>query len=80
MATYQEQLERYRAAREAKEKAEAERKARMLSPEQIKNWRGVLFRIVGPYAHIMPDEMVQEFKDRFAQQLGDEPHGDNSRE
>lgn len=80
MATYQEQLDKLRQQREAKEKAEAERLAGQLSPKQMKNWREVLVRIVGPYALIMPEAMVQEFRDRFNASLkgsrsGDEQEG-----
>ena len=64
MATYQQQLERLRYQREAREKAEAERKANQLTPEQIKHWRLVLCRIVGPGAMLIPDATVQEFRDR----------------
>ena len=69
MATYQEQLARRKAEREAKEKLEAERKARALSPEQIENWRKALTEIVGPFALVMPESMVQEFRDLIQQRL-----------
>lgn len=36
-----------------------------LTPEQIQNWRMVLCGMIGPYALIMPAEMVQEWKDKF---------------
>lgn len=72
MATYQEQLDRLRQQREAREKAEAERKALEMTPDQITNWRGILRHMVGPYALIMPDSMVQEFRDRFQDRINDE--------
>lgn len=72
MATYQEQLDRLRREREAKEKAEAERLAKLMTPEQIKNFRGVLAHMVGPYAYIMPDAMVEEFRDRIQDRINAE--------
>jgi hypothetical protein len=73
MATYQEQLERLRREREAKEKAEAERLAKQMTPEQIKNWRGILMNMgLGPYALIMPEEMVQEIRDRIQDRINAE--------
>jgi sugar-specific transcriptional regulator TrmB len=69
MATYQEQLERLRKRREEKERADAEREAQKLSPEQVANWRQVLLRVVGPYALIMPEAMVQEFRDRIQERV-----------
>jgi len=39
-----------------------------LTPEQIKNWRNVLFGIIGPYANLMPDEDVQAFRDKMQSQ------------
>lgn len=36
-----------------------------LTPEQIENWRQVLCILIGPYALIMPDEMVQDVKDKL---------------
>lgn len=69
MATYQEQLERLRREREAREKADAENKARQMTPEQIKNWREVLVRVVGPFAYVMPETMVREFRDRIQRDI-----------
>ena len=63
MATYQEQLERMRIEREAKEKIEAERKASQLSPDQVSHWRLVLANMGIPFAMSMPVEMVQRFRD-----------------
>ena len=63
MATYQEQLAKTRALKEAKAKAEAEEKARQLTPEQVEHWRGVLAHMGIPFARSMPVEMVQRFKD-----------------
>lgn len=34
-----------------------------LTPEQIENWRNVIFRMIGPYAFYMPKEDVQKFRD-----------------
>jgi len=36
-----------------------------LSPEQIKNWRRVMFGMFGAYALIMPDVEVQRFRDKM---------------
>ena len=36
-----------------------------LTDEQIKNWRKVLFAMVGPYALIMPEENVQKLHDKM---------------
>jgi len=40
-----------------------------LSPEQIENWRNVLVSFVGPYALIMPEEQINEFRDRFQSKI-----------
>ena len=36
-----------------------------MTPEQIKNWREILCVMLGPYALIMPEEMVYKFRDKF---------------
>ena len=78
MATYQEQIERRRIEREAKEKAEAERLARQLSPEQIKNWRQVLaLTPIGPAAYIIPSDLVQAIYEKFQRELSSD--GDQER-
>ncbi len=60
MATYQEQIERRRLEKEAKEKAEA---AAKLSPDQASHWRLVLANMGVPFAMSMPIELVQRFRD-----------------
>lgn len=40
-----------------------------LTPEQIKNWRGVLSMTIGPYAHLMPDADVQKYRDRLQSKI-----------
>lgn len=60
MATYQEQIEKRRLEREAKEKAEA---ASKLSPDQVAHWRLVLANMGIPFAMSMPVDMVQRFRD-----------------
>lgn len=40
-----------------------------LTPIQIKNWRQVLCTLIGPYALIMPVEMVQACKDKLQAQV-----------
>ena len=70
MATYQEQLDRLRKQRGAKEKVEEERKANALSHEQIKNWRNALaLTPIGIAAYYLPDEMIQALRDKFNQEL-----------
>ena len=75
MATYQEQIERRRLEREAKEKDAAERKA-LLSSDQVSNWRLVLLNMGIPLAMSMPESMVQQFRDniqaRINREFGDE--------
>ena len=34
-----------------------------LNPEQIDNWRKVLFGMIGPYALMMPAEDIQKYRD-----------------
>lgn len=34
-----------------------------LTPEQIKNWRHVLAATIGPFALVMPDDLIQRFCD-----------------
>lgn len=36
-----------------------------MTAEQIKNWREVFCGMLGPYALIMPEEMVIKFRDKF---------------
>lgn len=84
MATYQEQLARRVAEREAREKAEAERKAAQMSPDQIANWRIVLRNMGIPFASVMPDATVQRFRDAFQArinaELPDAAHGNSKGE
>lgn len=40
-----------------------------LTPVQIENWRMVLCGMIGPYALIMPAEMVQAYKDKLQAQV-----------
>ena len=40
-----------------------------MTPEQIENWRSVLCGMIGPYALIMPAEMVQAIKDKIQSQV-----------
>ena len=42
-----------------------------LTPEQIKNWRQVLVGMIGPYAMIMPDEMVQKLRDKMQKEVNE---------
>ena len=66
MATYQEQIERRRLEREAKEKAEA------LNASQVDNWRIVLANMGIPFARSMPAEMVQRFRDALQAKINAE--------
>lgn len=36
-----------------------------LTPVQIENWRQVLCILIGPFALIMPAEMIQEYRDKL---------------
>lgn len=36
-----------------------------LTPEQIKNWRSVLYGMFGPYALIMPENQINQFRDKY---------------
>lgn len=69
MATYQEQIAKRAQERAEREKAEAERQAAMLSPEQVLYWRIVLSNMGIPFAMSMPDQIVQKFKDRIQERL-----------
>ena len=40
-----------------------------LTPEQIKHWRGVLLRMLGPYALIMPEADIQEMRTKFQEMV-----------
>jgi len=40
-----------------------------LTEEQLKNWRQILFGIVGMYAFIMPDGEVERMKDKMQNQV-----------
>jgi len=40
-----------------------------LTPEQIENWRRVLCGMIGPYALIAPDEVIQGLRNRFQEVL-----------
>jgi len=43
-----------------------------LNSEQIKNWRSVLATIIGPYALIMPEEEIEEFRNKLQDGISDE--------
>lgn len=36
-----------------------------LTPEQIKNWRNILYGMIGPYTKFMTDEQIQAFRDKM---------------
>ena len=40
-----------------------------LTPEQIENWRQVLCGMIGPFALIIPAEMIQAYKDKLQAQV-----------
>jgi len=69
MATYQEQIEKAKLAKEAKAKVDAERAAMELTPEQVKNWREALALTIGPYAHVMHEEYVRALHAAFRERL-----------
>ena len=36
-----------------------------LTPAQIENWRNVLFGMLGPYALIMSEDKIHQFRDKY---------------
>lgn len=42
-----------------------------LTKEQLKNWRRTLAMTIGPYALIMPNEEVQEIRDKMQKDLNE---------
>lgn len=40
-----------------------------MTPEQIENWRGILYGLFGPYALIMPIEDIHKFRDKFQEKV-----------
>ena len=42
-----------------------------LTPEQIENWRKVLFVMFGPYAAMMPAEVIQKYRDKMQANVND---------
>lgn len=36
-----------------------------LTPQQVEHWRNVLFRMIGPYAFIMPEEDVNSMREKL---------------
>ena len=40
-----------------------------LTPVQIENWRQALCVLIGPYALIMPPEMVQAWRDKMQDEV-----------
>lgn len=44
-----------------------------LKPEQIEHWRKVLCGIIGPYAMLMPDEQIQQIRDRMQYHIDNLP-------
>lgn len=49
--------------------AEVSGESDKLTPEQITNWRRVLCGMIGPYALIAPDEVIQGLRNRFQEVL-----------
>jgi hypothetical protein len=43
----------------------------MLTPEQVENWRNVLFGMVGPYAFLMSVDEIEKFKDILQKKVDD---------
>ena len=52
-----------------KEKNFKSARKRDLTLEQIKHWRNTLFATFGPYAFIMPEAEVYDFKEKIEQEL-----------
>ena len=69
MATYQEQIDNARRAKEAKAKADAEQAAQELSAEQVQNWREALVFMVGPGALYLPESMVRALHKKLSDRL-----------
>jgi hypothetical protein len=40
-----------------------------LTPEQIKNWRDVLAGMIGPYAFMIPNEEIQQLRNKFQEEI-----------
>ncbi|MHB8388005.1 MAG: hypothetical protein ACYDBH_00320 [Acidobacteriaceae bacterium] len=72
MATYQEQLARNAALREAKAKADEREKANKLTPEQIAKLRKVLVPFIGIVAFLATDEQIQAFANKFLDEFAAE--------
>ena len=43
-----------------------------LTPEQIKNWRKILYQSMGPYALIMDEYEVQRYRDEMQEKINEE--------
>lgn len=43
----------------------------MLTREQIKNWRDVLFRYIGPYVLFLPDSYIIDYVDKLQKFIND---------
>lgn len=73
MATYQEQIAKRAAEREARERAEAERQATKLSPDQLTHWRLIMANMGVPFAGMLPDAFVQRFRDAIQARINETP-------
>jgi hypothetical protein len=45
-----------------------------LTPAQVKNWRNVLIGIIGPYASIMSDDEIEQFKKHVESEVNKQPN------
>ena len=48
-----------------------------LTPEQIKNWRQILCRMVGEYAMIMPESAIQNLRNMLQARVDELPESKN---
>jgi hypothetical protein len=46
-----------------------ERQEEKLTPKQIENWRRILCMMIGPYALMMTDEQIQQYRDQMQKKL-----------
>ena len=40
-----------------------------LTPKQIKNWRRILISLIGPYALLLPEFQIQEYRNKLQNRI-----------
>lgn len=40
-----------------------------LTPDQVRNWRKILCRMLGPYAFVAPVVQIRAFRDKFQKDI-----------